>query len=343
MATGTTFRILRSGDGRYYGAFPDGDNPLSLDDLKMYGFAISLLWYTANEEPEPAPVTPYTRVPVWMGEFAQHAGIDFNSAGDFGQIDFQNTNWAARAAAFGGNGEPVLDASTVPEVSDSPQIVTTTNTTPNWTSGAWSSQGWDHIVTMPDNFNQEDLTPEDYEPRIQEQITNVLGVLPPPSKYIWVVNWHEPTIQPIPPVDVRNMPGQSAEAQAYRDYLRGNFRTWHIESQDLTIEDNPSLNYVSCPTGPVWANLWENETYLQNLNSSVFFGDVAPHGTETMYFISAMIMFRMMYLRKVGFSGYVPPVGTSIDPAVLNNLNDIEDRIEIYLNQENQNGFRVYL
>ena len=337
MATGTTFRILPSGDGRYYGAYPDGDAPTGITAMQAYVFGHSLFTYTGGDT---APATDYTRTGTWMGSFAAHNTLDFNGQGDFGQMTTLNGYWASRAAAYAGDGQPRLDASSAGGVPDSPQYNYPTNTTPDWSSGDWGSQSWTHVYTMPSNFEQNSVTPAAYNARIQEQLDNFVSLLTNPT-VVYYMHWQEGGVQPVPPVDVTNM--TSGEAQTYRDYTRGDYLTWFVGSQDLTIAANPTLNYVTVPVGPVWADLWENESYFQGLNSGVFFGDQSPHGTETMYFLAGLICYRAQYGVNFDPSGYVPPVGSVVNSAVLNNLPAIVSYIEQRLNFYNSNGVRVYL
>jgi hypothetical protein len=336
MATGTTFRILPSFDGRYYGAYPNGDAPSGISAMQAYIFGHSLFTYDGGDT---APATAYTRTGTWMGSFAAHNSLDFNGQGDFGQITTLNTYWASREGAYAGDGQPRLDASASASP-DSPLYAYSTNTTPDWASGDWDAQSWTHVYTMPSNFEQNSVTPSAYNARIQEQLDNFVPLLTNPT-VVYYMHWQEGGVQPVPPVDATNM--TSGEAQAYRDYTRGDYLTWFIGSQDITIAANPSLNYVTVPVGPVWADLWENEPYMQGLNSGVFFGDQSPHGTETMYFLAALICYRAQYGINFDPTGYTAPVGSIVNAAVLNNLPAIVNYMEQRLNFYNSNGVRVYL
>ena len=335
MTAVTTLTALPSSDGRIYTKYPLGDRPFGIDTVNSYVFGHSLYTYDGGDT---APNTDWTRVGTWLGLFAANNAKNYRGEGDFGQAINLNANWDTRAAQFAGDGQPRIDSS--PLSLDSPGYAYTSNNIANWAEPTpWNGDGWSHMYTMADNFQQTFLTPAQYEPRMQEQIDDITGEIPLVNM-INYQHWPEMNQYPTPPADLTNM--SPTEAQYYRDTCRGVWHDWFVSLQDLLIAANPTINYTMVPVGPVVMDLWEDEVYLQGINSGVFFGDQSPHGTETLYFLAAMVCYRHAFRENPDLTGFVAPVGSNVNAAVLNNLPALITAIDARLEFYNNNGVRVY-
>jgi hypothetical protein len=87
------------------------------------------------------------------------------------------------------------------------------------------------------------------------------------------------------------------------------------------------------PVGPVVAWLFENESYLQSLNFYDFYGDSAPHGSENVYLLAALVVYQSMYQATPNINNFtIPAAATQIRP----------ETIQVRLNFHNATGVNVW-
>ena len=344
MTAVTTLTALRSSDTRIYTKYPLGDKTFGPTDIDAYFFGNSLATHSF-----PPTATPFTIMGVWMGDLATKSALGYRGEGDFGNFAALENDWRDRFTALG-DGQPTLleDPDEPPAHITSPTYSFSENNRPNWSSGLWENDGYSHIYTMTSNFEMVEYTAQEYYDLyidFQPPVDGTLGMYGnalsryPNATLISYAHWAAPTQYFFPVVlDMTNL--SLSEAQDYRDLhmIGGAYFDWNIEYQNIIAADYPEANYSMTPVGTVIMYLWNNEPYLQGLSSGVFFLDDAPHGSDTMYFLAALVCFRVDYFQSPTIPNYVPLIGSNVASEVLDNLPAIMVAIDGYLTLLYANG-----
>ena len=133
---------------------------------------------------------------------------------------------------------------------------------------------------------------------------------------------------------------------AIENYVRGDWLDYQVRLQDAVIAQRPSSNFKHTPVGPVVMDLIEESymsAFIADLTGSVLlFEDDAPHGQVNAHFLYALVCFISDYRRTPDLMGFTPPVGVSLHPDILANLNNIANFIATRLQYYNSNGVLVY-
>lgn len=263
----------------------------------------------------------------WLHRFATYAGKTSEWTGRFGQLD---QHAAAIPLAFNDQnrafGYPYGEGT-----ADEP-----------WTSGTWPSADWDHLVTMPWNFAQNS-TAYDVRPDPMTHLESVVDYWianAPTAKRMIFEHWPETGMQP-GGASGANL--SDANWRAFWGYTRGDYHAWFLDFQDEINTTRPAADIHMIPVGPILADLFLDESYMDGVPSTDYFEDDAPHGLPSLYFLSAMIWYQQIYGVSVD-SSYPIPTTTpaNIPAAIRNNFPAIIAFIDSRLDYYNANGVRVY-
>jgi hypothetical protein len=268
------------------------------DTSKTYFFGNSLLNHLSEE-------ADHTNVPHWINEMAKAAGKDFATDGQWGFL----RNYA--------DGLPP---------------------TANWSfsgvSGAWSPDrrgfgeaGFDAVVIAPANFIQYQL------PDVPYDGDNSTGESPL-GALLRVLDW---TAQESPETRLFVYEGWAGMAEVtgpfppdqagFERYLAFNANEhagWYDELFEDLAQARPSLQVRFVPTARILAALLSEGGVLAGIPVQALFTDDAPHGTETLYLLAAMITYSALYETPPP-SDWRPPV--TLHPDVTENYEAIADAI----------------
>lgn len=282
------------------GRFPDGDFPgdaVTRCDVYVSGHSL----FTHNDGTgSNAPATDWTRTGTWMGLFADHVSNDFSGGGNFGQIAQLNTDYDSNWI-----GSPGLPTS------EDIQYRYSSNTISFYppSSGNFAAQNFTHFFFMASNFEEIDDTPNDWLARTLTLLDR-LNAGEPSAVFYFYIHW------PLPNnagggsfVDNTNL--TASEWTTYRAYERGAFLTWHLSLLDLVRQARPGYNIRGIPVGPIVSDIVENESYFSTVVFTDLFGDSAPHGTESMYWLAGLITYIAVYKRAPDLTGFTNPAGAT--------------------------------
>ena len=89
-------------------------------------------------------------------------------------------------------------------------------------------------------------------------------------------------------------------ADGMRDYHalnQGSYHDWYVTFVRLVNEKRPGLDVRLIPVASLLSKLL-SEVPLKDLQPEDLYSDLSPHGTETKYFLAALIVYTMLYEEK---------------------------------------------
>lgn len=319
MPYGNTLIIAANGAGVMDGSDPEGltgGPPPTRSTANYMVFGHSLFTYTGGDA---APATSLTQSGNWLGRLA--TASDTQSGGNhlFGQYSNHNAQPWPNPNTNGGF---------------------TDNTFDPWPSGNFPDQSFELFLLMPSNFLESDMGGPPYSQPVANSVSefntlydNIIASYPSAEITLYC---HEP--------DAGQWPGgvnkSSQERDDYNAAVSGDYLDWFIEKQDAIVASGRDI--LMAPVGPIIADLWQNEAYMSGVAFNEMYGDDAPHGSENIYLLKAMIMYRMWFRQNPNVGALSLTGATQLIPEVTNNLIAIRDYIETRLNYYNANGVRVY-
>jgi hypothetical protein len=236
-----------------------------------------------------------------MADFARHAGFNYSLSGQFGQV------WQ--------------------HVEDLPPSKTWSwrmdTVDPAWSPSAesFASVDFDSLLISPPNFMQRIVVnapiyehPRSVVDYTSEAIAWAVEQEPELDVYLYEV-W--PDFRRVLGGDP--FPPDAMEWAANHALMAGEYRAWHLDYLQGVRARHPEVNVRLIPVGSVLSRLM-TETALDAVPVTDWFTDRGPHGTESLYFLAAMITYTVMY-------GTPPPVDylvpSNIIPAVRDNYASI--------------------
>lgn len=295
--------------------------PTAITTNEFYIAGHSLATYEGGST---APSTAYTNMGNWLGLLAAHNNVESSGGYTFGQVTSINAyNWA--------------DLSTVPVTGTYPQGNTRT-----WDTGAGGlqDQNLDRYFFMPSNFLEVDVGGPPFNGNeavfqgvIEQFITNMSLNWPNAEKILYIHcpdGAHYTSNDDMTPTQFTNF---------VNDTL-GDYLDWFIDVQNL-VNANNTYDIKAFPVYPVMLWIIENESYLSTTTFSDYFGDSSPHGTETAFFLMALVVYRCLYRVSPDVTGFTFPVGTTVISEVQNNLSAIVSAIDTRVLFHNANGVNV--
>jgi len=299
---------------------PRGLGPAPLTDSHYWVVGHSGFTYSGGDS---APATFWTTTGYWLGWLATESGNSSGGCGDFGQIPDFNSAWISRPGA--------------PDDFDYDYV---TNTYDPFPFGeTFGEQDWQQVYFMPSNFEQATETPSfKYTGAATTMFDNIqsTGVNPTYYMYSFVP---EPTIVGIPggPVDAADL--TPSEAATFYSYCLGGYLTWHMDWFDEIETDRPLMPMKYIPLPQIIADIVQNEPYMSTLVWTDLYADTAPHGTEGLYLLQAMICYRAVYRQNPTLGSSTLPAGaTTVPTEISNNLTSLVSYIDQRLNYYNTNG-----
>ena len=285
---------------------PIEDDIIARTELKTYIFGHSLINHASH--------TDQTTVPYWMDAFADAAGLDYAMSGQFGQLEQHVRN--------------------LPPTATWPWRIDGVDQAWNHNTQSFGRANFDSVLITPANYIQI-LEPDEpifalpgsavsYTTEIIDWVT---AQEPGIDIYIYE-NW--PDMRRVIPDNI--FPATDAELQAYHELTMGEYAEWfdtyHAELQAA----RPDVNIISIPVGPMISKML-TETPLSGIPITSLYEDIAPHGTETLYFLASVVTYSAMY-------GTLPPadfnIPSSVHPLVAEHYDTILDLVAVGLEAEGE-------
>lgn len=292
--------------------------PVSQSEYHIFGHSLAV--YTGGDL---APASDYTSVGEWIGLLAQNSGAEA-----FGTFTFAQFSDA--------NAEPWPN----PNINGSFDIGNNFDPSP---TGTFSQRNYHHFYMMASNFLAVDMGPYPFDNSIataqsemETLIDNIQSVYPSAESFLYIHS-HDAG-------DNVRYPGMENMARpaftTYNTDVQNEYLNWHTGLQDAVHATRPIR---SIPVGPTIAWLCENESYLTSLDFSDLYGDSAPHGSENIYFLAALVCYRVVFRQNPVVSDFVfPAAATQMLSAITDNVQSIVNAIESRLTFHNNNGVNVY-
>ncbi|MGH1578850.1 Ig-like domain-containing protein [Planktotalea sp.] len=272
--------------------------------LNLYSYGHSLVNYEGGD---PAPHTDYTNILYWMNLFAQELGDSFSFAGEFGQFnEFVAKGIASPGLSIDGVPASDLNGETFGEADYNTVMLTPAN---------WGHDG--HEFYSAAHF-QNQLT--DAQTLIDRSIAAQLPGDTTLPNFVIYQSWPEMAEE-----HGLNWTFPQTDAQ-FDEYVTlltdtgpGSYHQWYVDFADQ-LQASPPVQML--PIAYILGQLLQDTTLnlMDTMDPEDLFGDNAPHGTETLYFLAGMIA-------HIGLNGTQSPppevnVG-AVHPTVLQNYSAI--------------------
>ncbi|KUF11781.1 hypothetical protein [Pseudoponticoccus marisrubri] len=236
-----------------------------------------------------------TNVPVWMDRMAEADGNSYAASGSFGFLrSFADQPAPADQWGFAG-----VD--------------------PAWDSGAesFAEAEFDTVLITPANFIQDQAPTADYAQDSRSPLEATLDIVgdvtaaQPAAQVLIYEGWAD--LGPF-----GDFPPSDADLAEYHAFNSGPYHDWYVALVEAVNTADPDADAQLLPVGSILSEVMT--TTLADLPVEVFFVDSAPHGTETTYYLAAMITYQGSY-------GSPPPLPAdlpdTIHPAVAERYDEI--------------------
>ena len=231
---------------------------------------------------------PYSNVPVWLDLFAESAQNAYAASGRYGFLrDFADADQFTSQWGFAG-----VDSS--------------------FDGTAFDEATLDVVVITPANFIQGNTPDSDYAGDTRSPLDATLDVLAevttaqPEARVLIYEGWAD--MGPF----ADDVPAEGDALAAYHAYNQEEYHAWYVSLVDALNASDPDAEVRLLPVGSLLSDLLTGP--LSSIPPSELYVDIAPHGTDTLYFLSAMITYQASY-------GSAPPLPDSlpaqIHPTVL--------------------------
>ncbi|MEE4301594.1 MAG: DUF5666 domain-containing protein [Pseudomonadales bacterium] len=293
----------------------------SVDRSKYHVFGNSLFTYDGGDL---APNSVYTRAGTWLGRLAGFSAKE--AVGSFTFGFYSNFN--------------ALDWGSASSVRISGNYNEGGGNTPPFT-GDFSAQDYTHFLSMPSNFLEDEMGGPPYDRPVDNtrlafaELDSNIDLYYPEAEHFLYVHWPDASVG-----YAVGATGSRADFAVYNNNTIGEYLGWHIRLQDSLEANGVSVRTI--PAGPVIAWLFENEPYLTGLDFYDVYGDDAPHGSENIYLLAALVVYQVIYGEQPDLSSFTIPSGaTQIRPEIAGNLPAISAAIEARLEFHQSNGVNV--
>lgn len=192
---------------------------------------------------------------------------------------------------------------------------------------AFVSNTFSHYTLMAPNFVQNwandpfpNQSPSDWAAHFDSVVTRVLATGQNPEMLIIEAAGYSRHVTGAYPVDDTNL--TNAEFGRWREFMRTTATDWY---QDMVIALGglrPNVKFRMVPVCNIFCDLVE-EPFMSTAVWTDFFGDPSPHGTESYYFITALITHRAIFGTDAVMTGYTLPVGHNLITEITSNLTAI--------------------
>ncbi|WP_136441585.1 PA14 domain-containing protein [Pacificoceanicola onchidii] len=260
--------------------------------VSQYLFGNSLVNYAEGGD--------LTNVPHWMDLFADTAGHTYEVAGGYGFLrEFADAVEPPSLWGFAG-----VDASI--EEGES-----------------FSSVELNSVLITPANFIQDNSPDTNYAFDTRSPLDAVIDTVQtalasqPGAQILIYEGWAD-----MAPFDSSGSPDAAALA-AYHDYNMGAYHDWYVTLVEQVNAALPEADVQLLPIASILSDLLT--TTLSDIPADELYVDDAPHGTETVYFLSAMITYQANYGEPAPLPASLPD---EIHPSVFEHFDEINDVIE---------------
>lgn len=155
-----------------------------------------------------------------------------------------------------------------------------------------------NIIVTPANFIQWQPPTEDYPTDPISPIEATIQI------FDWCLNQNDSLILYIyegwpdmSPYLNGGFPPSASEWASYNDYLQGDFHDWFLSYHDALIQAFPGQCIKMIPVGPIVGEVLRRAPF-QQIPLTDLYEDDAPHGTPSLYFLTAMISYMSQYQEK---------------------------------------------
>lgn len=240
----------------------------------QYFFGNSLVFHTGD--------SAYTNVPIWMDLFAETAGHSYAVAGSFGFL----RNFADTDPPFSQWGFDGVDGAWDPD------------TTP------FADASFDSVFITPANFIQDVAPDTNYTGDTRSPFDAVLDVVDglvldhPTTTILIYEGWAD--MGPY----AADLPISASALSDYYAYNQGTYHDWYETLVDMVNLATPAANLTLLPVASILAEILTGP--LSSISADDLYVDTAPHGTDTLYFLAAMITYQATYGAQVALPSSLP-------------------------------------
>lgn len=215
--------------------------------------------------------TPRSAVPYWMVQFARADQKRFNYAGQYG-FHWDHANNLPPESDWGFDGAPSI-----------------------WQdeNQGFASIDFDSILFTPVNFVQGESPTLNLDwaggstAGITLRVIDWVAAEEPGIEVFIYENWPEMQINSFPPT--------AQEFKAHNEYTFGAFADWWDDYLAALQAGRPDVKITSIPVGPTIAKMIEQTSLLSGVSVTDLYKDGDPHGTDTTYFLAALITYAGIY------------------------------------------------
>lgn len=271
------------------------------DTVRHFVFGHSLI---DHRPPLIATPSDETTLPHWLYLLAQEAGRPYAAGGQYGFLP-QHANLPP-ISQWGYDIVPgVWESDTEPfSAADIDQVLITAGNFMQWQGPA------EPYPNEPPSLTPINAT-IDIADWVNQQEDSV-------QIYIYE-NW--PDMAPY--LSGGSFPPTPQDLSTYHNYTRGEFHDWWLEYHDSLLMARPDAMIRMIPVGPILANLLESQV-LNQVPSTEWYEDDAPHGRASLYFLASMITYQAMFQEKVPAGFIVPSI---VRQEISSNFQAISDTI----------------
>ncbi|KAB2539503.1 type I secretion protein [Salipiger aestuarii] len=182
--------------------------------------------------------------------------------------------------------------------------------------GAFGDAGFDAVLVTPANFIQyqaPDMAYEGDNPGGESPLGATLKVLDWMLGHtggvpVWIYEgWAEMSSL------VGRFPPPDQALRRYQAFNAGDYHAWYLDLTEALRGARPDADVRLLPVASVLAGLLGDGGLLETLPAEALYVDADPHGTPTLYFLAAMVVYSALYETPPP-AGYQPP--DSLHPQV---------------------------
>lgn len=240
-----------------------------------------------------------TNLPFWIDRMADTAGHVYRMEGGFGFLrnfadqDEPNAQW-------GFNG-----------------------VSPAYRNGrnSFDEVSFDSIIIAPANFIQENGPRANYPGDGRSPLDAMLDI-------VRNVDARQPGAQITIYEGWADMDPYGGPTNGYYAYNRGAYHNWYENLADQVNAAAPRADVSVIPVASVMADLF-TDTVLRRIADHELYVDSAPHGTETIYALAAMITYSAIF-------GEAPPAGLSLPTSIAAELRGNYGALRLEIHERTQ-------
>ncbi|WP_425100628.1 PA14 domain-containing protein [Tropicibacter sp. S64] len=241
-----------------------------------------------------------TSLPFWMDYLADSEGNTYEGSGGYGFLrNFADNPNPPAAWGFGGLNQSINPGET------------------------FATADINTVLITPANFIQDVSPDTDYVGDVRSPLDAVIDI-------VGTVNASHPTAQILIYEGMADLapftstiPPSDAALDSYYDYILGPYHDWYVDLVDQVNDAFPEDEVQLVPVGSILADLLS--TTLSDIPATDLYVDDAPHGTETLFYLTAMVTYQATFGEPAPLPDVLPD---SIHPSVFTNYDEINAVIE---------------